>query len=298
MSGARSRLVLVCLGTAAAWYLSVPAIAAQSADPSLADILSAAGRYVAGYETDFGVVAADERYVQTANSVSTPRAMKREMNCAVLIFNTGESGWMAFRDVLSVDARQISNDAGRLAALAANPTNQALARAMKATEESRTYWLAAQARPIAVAPSALVFLRSSQQSRSTFHLDGMKTVGKVRVALVTFQEKSVAQMIATGETSTTGGRFWIEPGTGRVVQTELTIAAGTYTAKTEVDYASEPGLDIWVPVRLSERYSGSLPATTIAGSRTMSSPTSAYVDGLSTYSNFRRFDLKPGLVIR
>jgi len=297
MSGARSRLLLVCLGTVAACCLSVRVTATQSADPSLADILSAAAQYVASYEADFGAIAADERYVQTANSVATPRATKREMNCAVLMFNTGESGWMAFRDVLSVDMRQITSDSGRLAALAASPTNEALARAMKATEESRTYWLAAQARPIAVAPSALVFLRASQQSRSTFRFDGMKTVGKVRVALLTFEEKPVAQMIATGEQSTTTGRFWIEPGTGRVVQTEFTIAAGTYTAKTEVDYASQPGLDIWVPVRLIEQYSITAQANRDL-STNMSSPTSAYVDGLSTFSNFRRFEAKPPLVIR
>jgi len=293
MSAKRLRYAVALAAIAAVCVARPRALATQSADPALSDVLSAAARYVSDYEKSFGAIAADERYVQTANSIALPTASKREMNCAVLMFNTGEAGWMAFREVMRVDTKQLSDDSGRLAALAANPTREALVRAMQTTETSRSYVLGPLARPFAVPPSALVFLRAAQQSRSTFELDGFKTVGKLRAALVKFGERPAGQMIATGEQSTTSGRFWIEPGTGRVVQTELTIATGGYQARTEVDYASQPGLEIWVPVRLIEQFT-----VTAGGAAHGLAPTTAYTDGLSTYSNFKKFDAKPLLLIR
>lgn len=296
----RSRCALVSLVVAGCAWAHVFAGGQQqgSADPTVPDLLAAAGRYVADYEKNFGAIAADERYVQTANSAAVPAASKREMNCAVLMFNTGEGGWMAFRDVLSVDRQQISSDSGRLAALAANPTREALVRAMKATEASRSFFLGQLRRPFVIAPAGLVFLRAEQQSRSTFEFDGMKTVGKTRVAVLKFEQRAAAQMIATGEQSTVSGRLWIEPGTGRVAETEITIEAGSYQTRTQVEYASAPGVDIWVPVRLMEQYDIKVAARASSAGMPIGGPTSAYADGLSTYSNFRRFEAKPELQIR
>lgn len=76
------------------------------------------------------------------------------------------------------------------------------------------------------------------------------------------------------------GRYWIEPESGRVTRTQLwlnTRGHGTgrqIEVNVAVDYARDPGLDLWVPVEMRERY------TAVDGSR---------LETTAAYSNYRRF---------
>ena len=74
------------------------------------------------------------------------------------------------------------------------------------------------------------------------------------------------------------GRFWIDPVTGRVLMSELTVENRIIRATIDVSYQSEPLLGLLVPIEMRERYeakkSGSL------------------VDGQATYGRFRQFQVK------
>lgn len=278
--------------------------ASQRADPTVAQLLAAAGRYVTAYESSFGAVVAQERYRQSAGG------LRRETAGDILLFNSsaesGGAGWMAFREFQIMDNKPLASMPGRMAALAANPTHDALAEAMRVTATTGMYTMGSVTtasyaignlpRAPAIPTSTLIYLRRSRQAFSTFELDGMKTAGDTRVAALKFTENPRARMTESDD-FTTAGRFLIEPDSGRVVQSELSITSVIFNAKIEVEYASAAGMDLWMPVRMFESYSWSLPLRT-SGGRATGAATSAYVDGLATYQGFQRFDLKPGLVIK
>jgi hypothetical protein len=280
-----------------------PRAAQRVADPMLADVLAAAGRYVANYESSFGVVVAEERYQQSTNGPATtanraPNGASRRMTLGdVLLFNSGGAGWMAFRDVRVVDNAPIGAENSRLPDLATNPSRERLADAMRTTEASAKYAIGAIPRGPAIPTAALADLRASRQMFFRFDLEGMKTIDGVRVAVIKFTQRPHARTTDADDFAVTG-RFWIEPDSGRVVQTHITIASEAYENNVEVLYASRPGVPLWVPIRMFESYTVALEGIGGVGGRVGAGSTQAYVDGLSTYSGFQRFDLKPALIIK
>ena len=73
----------------------------------------------------------------------------------------------------------------------------------------------------------------------------------------------------------TKGLVWIDPGTGRILKSELDaqIRRGL-RARITTAYAPDERLQMWVPARMTERYE--------IESRT--------ITGEATYTNFRRFE--------
>ena len=79
-----------------------------SAAPSLRDVLTRAGDYVARYHEAMTSVIAEERYVQkwTELAAVAPMAAKERTlvsDFVLLSGGPGEPRWMSFRDVLAVD---------------------------------------------------------------------------------------------------------------------------------------------------------------------------------------------------
>jgi len=277
--------------------------AQRAADPTAPQLLAAAGRYVAGYESSFGAIVAEERCLQFTNGADTTtnrvanRASRRVTSGDVLLFNSGGAGWMAFRDAHVVDNVELPVAKGRLAAVAVNPTREALADVMGATEANEQYAIGTMARAPAIPTAALMYLRALQQPFGVFEFEGMKSVDGIRAAVLKFSQRPHARTTDADDFTITG-RFWIEPETGRVVQTVLTITSDEYENNVEVQYASRPGIDVWVPIRMLESYTATVPLLGALGSRAGGGATRAYADALSTFQAFQRFDLKPGLVIK
>ena len=64
------------------------------------------------------------------------------------------------------------------------------------------------------------------------------------------------------------GRFWIEPATGRVLVSELTVGDRNMRATIDVSFQSEPLLDMLVPVAMRERYEARRSKTILEGRAT------------------------------
>jgi hypothetical protein len=71
------------------------------------------------------------------------------------------------------------------------------------------------------------------------------------------------------------GRFWIEPDTGRVVMTELSVGDANVQGLVDVSYALESSAGLTVPVAMRERY--------------RNPRSGAQIEGSAVYSRFRRF---------
>ena len=175
----RFLLFVVCLTAVGAATQRVP-------DPPLPELLTVAARYVEEYEKAFAAIVSEERYEQTANAPAAGTGPRRRiMRSDLLTYHSPAAGWIAFRDVVEVDGKPIPDHADRLAKLVHEPTSDALEDARRASLESARFNLGSMPRTVNVPTSALLFLRREKQPRGQFKLDGMKTVAKLRVALVT-----------------------------------------------------------------------------------------------------------------
>lgn len=272
--------------------LAVGAGPQRTPDPTVPQLLTAAGAYIADYERSFATIVSEERYEQTANMAAARGGpSRRVMKSDLLTYHSGDAGWIAFRDVVEVDGVPVPDRTERLLKLVYEPTSHALDDALRSTIESGRYNIGNMARTINVPTIGLVFLRRENQARAAFEFDGMKTLGTMRVALVKFRERSTPRMILTPDNTAATGRFWIEPDSGRVIQTEFTLTSRRYSARIVVEYADQPKLAVWVPVRMVEEYETSDDRTL---GRSVGRPPT--VNGEAVYQNFRKFETSSRLI--
>lgn len=262
-----------------------PRVMAAQAPPDVAALLASAGAYVTEYERQSSAIVALERYVQFVRRPA-PTA-RRELQSDLLVLNTGEAGWVGFRDVFEVDGRSVRDHEERLYKLFLHPSPDAVLQATKLVDESARFNIGNVNRNINLPMTALMFLRPQFQGRSTFTAGGAATVDRVRTRVLEFVEHTMPRTIKTSDNAAARGRFWIEPNSGRVLRTELAIdsTAGTTTtaATITVNYAPQPALgDLWLPVSMTERY-------------TQRAET---IDGRATYSNFRKFNVDVATIIK
>jgi len=223
-------------------------------DPTVAELLAAAGTYIAQYEQQFAAIVSEERYQQDANALAGGGGSRRILRSDVLMLSAGSLGWVGLRDVYEVDGLPVRDHVDRLMKLITQPSPDSFEQARRLADESARYNLGAIARTINTPTIALVFVRRENQPRSTFTFDGMKTVDGVRAAQLSFQEQKLPRVIVSVDDAAAKGKFWIVPASGRIVRTELSIESVGYTAKIGVRYANQPKLGLWVPVRIDEEY--------------------------------------------
>ncbi len=268
-----------------AWLLAV-VLGAQLKPQSLDALLARAEAYLREYETRLASVVAEEHYDQlvqfTAAGPGGLRAgptsaawtrRRRLVSDYLLVRVAGRPGWQPFRDVREVDGRPVRDRDTRLLDLFTHPASQALDQAARIARESARYNLGSVTRTINVPTLALFVVR--ERYRFEFELRGDRRLEGVRTVELAFREQVRPTFIRTaGDNDLPAlGRLWIEPSTGRVVQTELRADQGDVTSEITVTYRPDARLGLWVPARMREVY------------RTAAER----IEGTATYTNFRQF---------
>ncbi len=252
-------------------------------DATSVPVLAKAASYLDAYEKAFSVVVSEETYtqeleIQPAASTRTPnvdRTVRRERTLRSDLLQTkiGAAEWVAFRDVYEVDGRPVRDHEARLQKLFVDSPAEGLAQARRIAAESARFNLGVLKRDINVPTMALGFLRGANQSRSSFTVGGRKKVEGIETVALEFTERATPTMIRAADADVpASGTFWIEPDSGRVVKSELTLADRRSTAKITVTYAAVPKLSVWVPVLMLEEYKGP-----------------EMIQGRATYEKFRQF---------
>jgi hypothetical protein len=136
---------------------------------------------------------------------------------------------------------------------------------------------------------ALRFITASNQYRSSFRVDGTRSIGGKRVPVVKFKERETPRLIRSIDEAAASGAFAVEPETGRILWTELSFQttdrrltpAVTVTLVVRVTYDDQGALG-WLPVRMEEDYD-------IRAGSTLGDLT-----GEAVYSNYRKFSVTSG----
>ncbi|HET9371828.1 MAG TPA: hypothetical protein VFO19_16325 [Vicinamibacterales bacterium] len=246
-------------------------------------LLKSAGAYLDAFDRQFSAVVSEEEYEQISR-LDRNIVQIRRLRSDLLLLNQGRAGWLSYRDVYEVDGKPIRDREDRLLELFLEPAADSLAQAKRIYDEGARFNIGRVQRTVNSPTLALAFLRLEHQWRSEFKIDGDESVAGRKACVASFVEQAEPHMIDSQGNRSASGRFWIEPESGRVLKSELTVNALYANARVSVIYDTRPELDgLWVPVRMDETYSGYRTET---------------VSGKATYAKFRRFKVSVGTIIK
>jgi hypothetical protein len=282
---------------AGAWVLaavSVGPVFVSAQKPPLDAVLRLSGAYLAEYEGQVGSVISEEHYTQMrrgGSAASNTRVLKSD----ILVINAGEAGWFGFRDVYEVDGHSVRDHTARLLALVTAPVADSLDQARRLTDESARFNLGDGVRTLNMPTTALIFLRRTEQARSTWTMAGDKRIAGRPTVELRFAEQTTPRMIRTGDGAAARGRFWIEPDSGRIVRSELSIDSMGMQAVTTVTFGPVPNVEPWVPLTMEDSYRWTS-RDSGEGSRMASG--GGLIEGHATYRNFRTFTVETSMRIK
>jgi hypothetical protein len=264
--------------------ISITATSAEQGQTELDAVLARASDYVSQYEAELGNLIGNEEYVQSSvwlDSGTPPRVakrMQRRTSADFLIIQVADE-WAALRKVTVADGNKIKEATPSFDTAFDNSSeaNSALLKSMKL--ESTAYNIGDIQREINVPTFALHVLRKREISRFSFERVGTAKVGGIQTWRIRFHETSGHSLVVggKGETLYSNGTFWIEPETGRVLETEFIVenpyASSRIRGEVDVTYGAGKNVQILVPTSMNEHYQ------------------SAHnnVDCRADYSNFRPF---------
>ena len=269
-------------------------VTTQRQEPTLASVLGLATEYVDTLHDQLLNVVANEQYQQraTTNRASVGRQgggagayQRRTLHSDYLLVQPeGSDRHYGYRDVYEVDGRSVRDREERITKLFLDPSATASRQIQGILSDSSRHNIGLFDRNINTPTLALLFLKDSYKARFSFTRtdDGSPSLGidepesMEDLWVVEYRETWPTTIISTrgGRNMPASGRFWIEPFTGRITNTEINFQDTTFEAIISVLYEEQSNLGHAVPIEMRERY------TDRRGSR---------VDGTATYDDYRRF---------
>jgi hypothetical protein len=276
--------------------LAATSSSAADRPPTLTEVLARVGDYVVRYENELSGIVAEEHYSQLGDISDRPQLTRRELKSDLLLVRAegiDGDGFVQFRDVFEVDGDAVRDRSERLVKLFMDPSVAAKNRAGEIMRESSRYNIGNIERNVNVPVLALSFMHPRYQPRFKFTMDdagagvqkGMPKASNftmaVDVRVLSFREVGSPPLIDSRDrrgVARSQGRVWVEPDTGRVLMTEITIETPTVDSTMQVSYQSEPLLGFLVPVEMREQY--------------VTRKRNYRLSGTATYGNFRQFTVR------
>lgn len=266
--------------------------AVPSAQPAMADLLDRASRYVMGYEASFWLLAMDEEYVQWLERPTNPgsnisranpgggmlpgqQLNKRTVKADYLLVQAGEGrGWLPFRDVLTVNGKELRHQDDRMVRLFQSANPDAFDLAAQIHDESKRQDIGNVARTINIPMLGMMLLHPEVRERFTFKHDGDEQIAGRYVERLSYRESARPTLIKTtrGRDLALTGHMWIEPTTGTVIKTEMIAADPVVRAQITVTFRRDGELALWVPEKMEEYYKANLALDDIFAVSTFTTP--------------------------
>jgi hypothetical protein len=242
---------LLCLAVASAGANAV----------TLADVMRRVHEYVAVYEDhELSTIMAHERYHQQWLDADGSVKQERTMLSDYLLVQLPDEDWVAVRDTHEVDGEANAARGARLKELFAGPREQLGERVMALALDSARFNLGdLYHRTLNLPTFALRVLRPANRKRIAFEKAGEEHVDGAATWVIAFRETKGPTFSAMpdGTDLPAHGRFWVEPDTGVVLQSEMILGGSrrmSARATITVTYRLEPSLGFRVPIEMRERY--------------------------------------------
>lgn len=290
----------------------MPAGHLSGTDDELATVLAEVGTYVRRFEQDFSFVISDERYEQhlqgraywpgaseTKPIAAVTRRTEAEM---AFLWLPDAKEWLGVRNVRTVDGSPVPDSEQRLERALKETNVEGLARLRQLRDESARFNIGQIQRNFSDPTLVLQFLDPDYQSHFKFRIVGREMVGGAETWKIGFEEQERPTLITAGSADVysrgigsgdlfSSGTVWVRPTDGTVLRTTLVLHIDTVycrttltnvTASVIVNFRLDPKLEMWVPVRMDERYAQIRPQQTVTC--------------VGIYSNFRHFEASGRLI--
>ena len=231
-----------------------PSLAAMQ-QPSADDLLKAARAYLASYAPKVSGAVLDERYTLTllaGGRMETPNRISSDL----VLINVGGT-LVSLRDAYSVGGAKIREPQPRIPALLAEPTQAKWEQVQAIARESFKHFLAESVVRFNDPMLALRFVTLADTSKFTYSIEGKKKLNGVETIGVRFSEnrsEGTKYVLNTRGNASVSGRFWIDPATGAIHQTDISIDSKIEASRVTVSYAPAKGFDVLLPSKTVETY--------------------------------------------
>jgi VWFA-related protein len=243
-------------------------------------LLARAADYVSGYQREYSMLVAEERYVQRTKTEQ--QTLRSDL---LLVRPPGLDAWVSFRDVFEVNGRPVRDREDRLKRLFLDGSPEAQAQLAAIKEESSRLNIGLVERNINVPLYALKFLEGTNLARCRFTLSGTKDVSGVVATRVAFREVAKPTLVRLDKSQDIAATGWflVDPASGAIVGTMLQLVFPNNGALIEFNtrYERDASLGLWVPAEMTEAYS-------VRGTTT---DRNVVLDARAEYSRFRRFQV-------
>jgi hypothetical protein len=242
-------------------------------------VLARAADYVESYQREFSSLVAEEEFEQVDQTPHTFSKSQRLKSDVLLVKIDHINGWVSFRDVYEVDGKPVRERDDRLRRLFLDPVMDPWIRLEAVQQESARYNIGPVRRTVNAPLYALAFLERQAQSRFAFWVEGDKEIDGLPAWELSYREVSVPTFARTslGENQPAQGRFFIDQGTGAVVEARIRYErSGAGTMDYDVRFRRDDKLGLWMPAEMKETYA--------SNGRPL-------VKGIARYRNPRRFQV-------
>jgi hypothetical protein len=255
-------------------------------------IAERAAAYVADYQRQLTAIVADEQYVQNIGSqvpADPDAARSRSTTGEVFfIFTAPSRGWMAIRDVQTVDGAAASERTNVREILRTLPVTQV---GEQMASYNARYNIGRITRNFNEPTLALLSLDAAHRSRFRFDTKRREDVDGHALIWLAFQEKERPTLIRSvqGRPVFMKGELLVEIASGRIWQSRLTASVDGINVELATEYRFDERLGLMLPIVFREVYEKGKPA---AQART---PAPGWLHERiaceAKYSNFRRFEV-------
>jgi hypothetical protein len=270
--------------------------------PPLSQILERVADYVRQFEDDFAVILSDEDYVQTETISSRSTTFQRRIRSETLFtWLPDERTWLTVRTILTVNGAPIPNSKDRLNGALADLGPGRTTRLRRLRDEGARFNIGRIFRNFNDPTLVLQFLDPVDQPRFAFSIVGAEKLNGINTWKVAFEEVARPTIIRNelGGDVPSSGLVWISRSDNAVARPNLTINYAAQNTRIDivVDYGRNRGLDMWVPIRMEERYH----RNAIMNSAPRAMPyrlgtARERIECVATYSDFRRFETSAKVV--
>lgn len=257
---------------------------------AVAAFVTAAADYVRQYEEQLTSVVARETYQQHIR-IQHPRVggepLRRTLTSEIFFMAVERQGWMAIRDVIAVDDAPLEARPDLRRALAEVPASQVAAR-FKAY--NARFNIGRIRRNFNEPTLALAVLADRHRARFTFERVRPRRGDDPRLVTLAYRERTAPTLIRglNGESVFSSGQLTLDPVSGRLTATSMTMKIGSIRVELSTAYAHDPRLDMSVPVSFAEHYlDGSAPR---GGDRATTRHEEILCE--ARYSDFQRFGVQ------
>ena len=260
--------------------------------PTVESLLEAGRTYVKEYFERVAGTLLEERYTLIDASSGRMNVPVRISSDLYLLSVNGGSG--SLRDAFSIDGAKIRETGPRVAMLLEQPTTAKWAQARAWEREAHRYFMAELVLRMNDPLTVLDFMAPADPSLFTYTIEGRKKMDGADVVGLRFQEKqgdNVKYVLGSRYNAYVSGKFWIEPATGVIHQTEFYAESKHETGRTVVTYKFDKALDLWLPAKSVETYQERFETSGITGMGAGGLGATTRVEATATYGNPRRTSL-------